>query len=64
MKAAELKELSLEELREQLQGEKETLKRLRFAHAVSPLENPMRMRHTRKAIARINTIIHQKQQTQ
>ena len=53
MKNEEIKALSQEELRERLATEKENLHRLKFAHAISPIENPMKIRETRKFIARL-----------
>jgi large subunit ribosomal protein L29 len=38
------------------------LKKLRFAHAISPLENPMTIRNLRKDIARLKTELKNKQQ--
>lgn len=57
MKSKELAALSLEQLQEQLRAAHTTGQALRFAHAVSPLENPMRLRNQRKVVARINTEI-------
>lgn len=62
MKAHELKELSLTELKARLQDEKEALQNMRFNHAVAgQLENPARLKMTRREIARLNTIIHEKE---
>ena len=61
MKNSELKSLSLEELRQKLDAEKESLTKLKFAHAISPIENPMKIKETRKLIARIRTILIQKE---
>ena len=55
MEYQEIKGLSTEELRERTVAEAENLRKLRFAHAISPIENPMRIRHTRKLIARLQT---------
>lgn len=55
MKNAEIKALSTEAIKEQIAAERETLQRLKFAHAVSPIENPMRIKVSRKLIARLNT---------
>ena len=55
MKKEDLKELSADELRTELGTERDRLLKLRFAHAVSPIENPMRIRESRKRIARLNT---------
>jgi large subunit ribosomal protein L29 len=55
MKSNEIKELSVTELREKIASEKETLRKMKFAHQVSAVENPMKIRETRKLIARLNT---------
>jgi len=61
MKNSELKSLTLEELRQKLDAEKESLIKLKFAHAISPIENPMKIKETKKLIARIRTILKQKE---
>lgn len=61
MKNAELQSLTLEELRQKLEAEKESLTKLRFAHAISPIENPMKIRESKKLIARIATTLRNKQ---
>ncbi len=60
MKNSELNSLTLEELRQKLNAEKESLIKLKFAHAISPIENPMKIKETKKLIARIRTILKQK----
>jgi large subunit ribosomal protein L29 len=55
MKNADIKALSVVELNEKIASEKETLRKLQFAHQVSSIENPMKLRETRKLIARLNT---------
>ena len=55
MKKEELKGLSVEQLRTEIGAEQDRLLKLKFAHAVSPVENPMRIRESRKRIARLNT---------
>lgn len=55
MNNEEIRALTQEELLEKLQGEKENYQRLRFAHAISPIENPMKLRSSRRLIARIQT---------
>jgi len=37
------------------------LQKLKFAHAVSPIENPMKIRESKKLIARLNTALSQKE---
>jgi large subunit ribosomal protein L29 len=61
MKYSELNTLSLEELRQRLLSERELLQKQRFAHAISPIENPMKIKETRKTIARILTILNKKE---
>jgi large subunit ribosomal protein L29 len=61
MKNAELQSLSVEELKQKLEAEKESLTKLRFAHAISPIENPMKIRESRKLIARIATTLKNKE---
>lgn len=55
MNNQEIKALSVDQLKEQIAQEKERLLRLKFAHAVSPIENPLRIRAARKQIARLLT---------
>ncbi|TXI34518.1 MAG: 50S ribosomal protein L29 [Niabella sp.] len=55
-----IKGLSVEDLKLQLEQSKQRLKKLEFAHAITPLENPMSIRGLRQDIARIETLINQK----
>ena len=55
MKNAEIKGLNVAELNEKIGSEKETLRKMKFAHQVSAIENPMKIRETRKLIARLKT---------
>jgi large subunit ribosomal protein L29 len=55
MKYSEIKGLSLDELKERLATEKTNSQNLRFAHSISPLENPLKIKESRKNIAKINT---------
>lgn len=55
MKQTEIKALSVAELNEKIASEQESIQKLQFAHAISPIENPMKIRHTRKLIARLKT---------
>lgn len=61
MNNAEIKALSTDELRERIAAEKETFQKLNFAHAITPIENPMKIRHSRKMIARLNTELRAKE---
>jgi large subunit ribosomal protein L29 len=60
MKNNEIISLSIEELRQKLASEQENLRKLRFAHQVSAIESPMKLKETKKLIARLNTILTQK----
>ena len=64
MKAKELKEirtLSVADLEKKLQGLKKDLFMLRMQHATNQLDNPMQIAAVKKDIARIKTIIREKQ---
>lgn len=61
MKTNDIKDLTLDELKEKLGTEKETLRKMKFAHQVSAIENPMKIKETRRLIARINTALRQKE---
>jgi len=50
-----LKSMSVEDLKARVQEDELRLKKMKFAHAISPLENPMSIRQFRKDIARIKT---------
>jgi large subunit ribosomal protein L29 len=58
---ADIKDLTLDELKEKLGSEKEALRKMKFAHQVSAIENPMKIKETRRMIARINTALRQKE---
>ncbi|RVU25864.1 50S ribosomal protein L29 [Sandaracinomonas limnophila] len=62
MKNAEINKLGVEELAKLIVNEQENLDRLKLAHAISPIENPMRIRQTRRLIARLNTVLNVKSQ--
>ena len=55
MKQEEINELSIEDLKERLEQQQEQLAKMKMTHAVSPLENPLQIRYTRRVIARIQT---------
>ena len=61
MKNSEIKGLSLDELAGKLASEKENYGKLKFAHSITPIENPMKIRESRKLIARIETEIRAKE---
>jgi len=61
MKASEVVMLSHDELEERLTGLKKDLFFLRMQHATNQLDNPIRIAQVRKDIARVKTVIRQKQ---
>ena len=63
MKAHELRDKSIAELKARLDDEKQALQDMKFNRAIAgQLENPARITMTRREIARIHTIITEKQQ--
>lgn len=60
MKASELRDLTLDELRQKESDLSTELFNLRFQLATNQLENPMRLPLTRKDLARVKTVIAQK----
>ena len=61
MKNSELRGLNIEELANKLAIEKEAYSKLTFSHAITPIENPMKIRVARKLIARLETEVRAKQ---
>ncbi|WKS95522.1 50S ribosomal protein L29 [Riemerella columbina] len=61
MKKAEIKNLSVEDLKSQLVEAKATYNKLKLAHKISPIENPIQIRDLRRNIARLETELTNKQ---
>jgi large subunit ribosomal protein L29 len=61
VKANEIRELSLDDLRARIAELTEERFRLRFRSATESIENPMRFRAIRRDIARLNTILREKE---
>lgn len=61
MKASELRKLKIEELRKKADELKMELLKLRFQQRISGLDNPMAIRNLRKDIARVLTVIREKE---
>jgi large subunit ribosomal protein L29 len=61
MKASVIRELTDAELQQKLLEETAKLKKLVMSHAVSPIENPLSIRTTRRTIARIKTEIRKRE---
>ena len=60
MKSAEIKDMSTQDLQERIDAEKVKLSQLKIQHAVSPVENPSIIKKSRRDIARMLTILRQK----
>jgi large subunit ribosomal protein L29 len=56
-----LKEMNESDLKSRIEEDELRIKKLRFAHAVSPLENPMSIRDVKKDLARLKTELRVKQ---
>lgn len=61
MKNSELRGLTIDELKNKLVAEKENYGKLKFAHSITPIENPVKIRETRKLVARIETALRAKE---
>jgi large subunit ribosomal protein L29 len=64
MKISEIKELTTKEIAERIDTESDKLTRMKMNHAVSPLDNPMVIKETRKNIARLNSELRSRQLTE
>lgn len=61
MKNAEIKAYSVDELKEKIGSELETLRKLKFAHQISAIENPLKIKDTRRLVARLKTELRAKE---
>jgi len=55
MKTSEIRELSTQDLLERLDTEKTMYTRMKLNHAITPLDNPQKLKEARLSIARMNT---------
>ncbi len=55
MKYSEIKELTLEELKDRIREEKAAYTKLKFSHSISAIENPLRIKMARRTVAQLNT---------
>ncbi len=60
MKSAEIKDMAVQDLQERIEAQKAELSKLKVQHAVSPVENPSIIKKIRRDIARMQTILRQK----
>ncbi len=61
MKKEEIKELSVQELRARIEVAEKAYRELKVAHAISPVDNPSKITKDRKEIARLKTVLRQKE---
>ncbi len=61
MKTAEIRELTAAEIKERIEAARVELNRLKLNHAVSPVENASVIRNSRRDIARMLTVLRQKE---
>ena len=61
MKAAEIREMSIADIRERIEIEKANLDSMKVNHTISPLEDTSKIAKARKDIARMMTILAEKE---
>ena len=61
MKASEVREMSIADLRERIEAEKANLDSVKVNHTISPLEDTSKISKVRKDIARMMTILAEKE---
>ena len=64
MKKEDIRELTTDELKLRLEEEKTMYSKLTLNHSISPIENPMKIRITRRGIAMIHTELTKRQKTE
>ena len=64
MKTSEVREMSVADLRDRIQVERKRLETMKLNHAISPLENTSEFKKVRKDIARMITILAEKEKDQ
>ena len=64
MKQSIVKDLTTDEVREKINEERAAYVKMKIAHTVSPIENPMKLRASRRAIARLVTELNKRNSQQ
>ena len=64
MKVSEVREMSIADLRDRIEVEKNNLDTMKLNHAISPLEDTSKIRKTRQDLARMITILAEKEKQQ
>ena len=60
MKKEEIKELSIKDLRDQIEAAEKAYRELKVTHAISPIDNPAKITSDRREIARMKTVLREK----
>jgi large subunit ribosomal protein L29 len=61
MKQVDIKDLSVDDLTEKFAEQKDVLAKMKLSHAVSPMENPMQIKDTRRSVARLKTELRKRE---
>ena len=61
MKIAEVRELKTKELEERVASESASLNQMELQHSISPLDNPAQIKFVRREIARLKTILRERE---
>lgn len=61
MKNSEINALTESEINERIVAEQENFIKLKFAHAISPIENPNKIKEAKRLVARLKTFLREKQ---
>lgn len=61
MKNSEINALTESEINERIVAEQENFTKLKFAHAISPIENPNKIKEAKRLVARLKTFLREKQ---
>ena len=61
MKASEIRELSTSDLTERIDSERNTLLRMKLNHAITPLDNPRKLKEIKVTIARLLTELRKRE---
>ena len=64
MKTKEIREMSVKDLKERIESEKANLMRMKMNHAISPLDDLSQIKKARRNIARMLTVLSQKETNQ
>lgn len=61
MKQQEINKLSVEDLKKRIETATDTLTKMKIGHSVTPMENPIQIRDTRRSIARLKTELQKRE---